>query len=477
MRLIFIIIITYFFSFDLYSQTSFETLVNSPLTNEFPNQSIEKSNGNIIITASRDNGNQNYKSPYFIEIDKYGNLINENFIKDSSQHFSYYNIVEFKSQIIAVGILFSDYSNSTNNSLIVSELDSNLNIIKTKSFLLDSNTIDIMATCYTQVFSDSILMISGYGIFVDQYSHASFVYTLDSNLELINNKIFSPYIGIIGFYNYIFNESDSLYYSKTNQGVCALNMDLTIDTIFNRLISIRKNYLSSNGQKKYMLSLTFNNYIYLYNLDDNMDTISSQLISINPNYTYPADVRSISAFSKYLYIGITDSINATNLGWGDQDSKLLLTKIDTLGNTIWIKSYGNKDNYYILHDVLATNDGGCLLTADSYEYGLNNYKKDVILIKVDSNGVSTWTRTISKPQLDIKIFPNPSTDYINLSISGGNEIIKQITIFDMQGKQVLVESINSSETKLNISNLAKGAYIIEGVCESGNMFTEKFLKE
>lgn len=242
-------------------------------------------------------------------------------------------------------------------------------------------------------------------------------------------------------------------------------------------MSIRKNYLSSNGQKKYMLSLTTDNYIYMYNLDNNMDTISSQLISINSNFTYPADIRSISTYSKYLYIGITDSINPMNLGWGDQDSKILLTKIDTLGNTIWIKSYGHKDHYYILRDVLATNDGGCLLTAAIYEYGLNNKKKDVILIKVDSNGVSTWTRTISKPKLDVKIFPNPSTDYINLSISGGKERIKQITIFDMQGKQVLVESINSSETKLNVSNLAKGVYVIEGVSESGNSFTEKFLKE
>ncbi len=175
------------------AQISFETIVNSPQTNELAFQSIEKSNGNIIVAGCRSNGNQNYKSPYFLEIDKYGNLIKENYLKDSTQHFTYNNIVEFKSQIIAVGILFSDCSNSTYDSLIISALDSNLNIIKTRSFLLGSKALDIMATCYTQVFSDSILMISGYGISIDQYTHASFVYTLDSNLELLNNK-YSPHI-------------------------------------------------------------------------------------------------------------------------------------------------------------------------------------------------------------------------------------------------------------------------------------------
>ena len=466
--------------FATLAQTSFETIINSPQTNEFSCQGLEMANGNIIVAASRNNGNQNYKSPYFIKIDKYGNLIKENFLEDTTQHFYYNNIVEFKSKIIVVGILFSDYSNSIYDSLIVSELDTNLNIVSTKRFLLDTNTISFKSTCCSQIFFDSILMISGYGLMINQTNHSSFVYTLDSNLDLVNNQIIYFDYQLNGetqFYNYIFNEDDSLYYSKTRQGICALNMDLSIDTIYNRPIFIKNKYLCKHGQNRYMLSLILSNYIYLYNLDDKMDTISSQLISINPNFTYPAETRSISTYSKYLYIGITDSINAMDLAWGDQDSKMLLTKMDTLGNTIWIKSYGHKGHYYILYDVLATNDGGCLLTATSYEYSLNNQKKDIILIKVDSNGVSTWTRSISKPQIDIKMFPNPSTDYINLRISGNKEIIKQITIFDMQGKQVLVESINSSETKLNISNLAKGAYIIEGVCESGNSFTEKLLKE
>ncbi|WP_177764182.1 PKD domain-containing protein [Flavobacterium sp. I3-2] len=64
--------------------------------------------------------------------------------------------------------------------------------------------------------------------------------------------------------------------------------------------------------------------------------------------------------------------------------------------------------------------------------------------------------TFAKNQ--IKLYPNPSTDFLNVSIGNLNKIL----IFDIQGKQIETKFItNAEETQIDIQNLAKGNYILQ----------------
>lgn len=73
---------------------------------------------------------------------------------------------------------------------------------------------------------------------------------------------------------------------------------------------------------------------------------------------------------------------------------------------------------------------------------------------------------------------NPVKD--ELSIEGLNQSIKQISVYDLIGKEVITSSNvadNTSSTKLDVSALTSGIYILKLEGENGESFTKKIIKE
>ena len=71
-------------------------------------------------------------------------------------------------------------------------------------------------------------------------------------------------------------------------------------------------------------------------------------------------------------------------------------------------------------------------------------------------------------EADVKIFPNPATDYVTVE---GNDV-KSIEIYSLAGALVAVEK---GETTLNVSNLAKGTYLVK-VTTADGVKVEKMIK-
>lgn len=59
---------------------------------------------------------------------------------------------------------------------------------------------------------------------------------------------------------------------------------------------------------------------------------------------------------------------------------------------------------------------------------------------------------------DFKVWPNPVTDYLNLDYNGA---ISDVVIYDMQGKEVVVEDIDRNFSRLDMSGLTNGNYIMK----------------
>ncbi len=74
----------------------------------------------------------------------------------------------------------------------------------------------------------------------------------------------------------------------------------------------------------------------------------------------------------------------------------------------------------------------------------------------------------------INIYPNPSTDFIN--IISKQTIMKSIEISNFKGQTIHKYSINSKEKKIDISNLSKGIYLIKIKTERG-VYSEKIIKK
>jgi ASPIC and UnbV/FG-GAP-like repeat/Secretion system C-terminal sorting domain len=72
------------------------------------------------------------------------------------------------------------------------------------------------------------------------------------------------------------------------------------------------------------------------------------------------------------------------------------------------------------------------------------------------------------------IFPNPTTDFLNINLKNRSEI-KSIEIYDMSGK--LVISQISNNTLFDTKNLSSGEYIILLQDSENKLYSEKFIKK
>ena len=63
--------------------------------------------------------------------------------------------------------------------------------------------------------------------------------------------------------------------------------------------------------------------------------------------------------------------------------------------------------------------------------------------------------------LHIQTFPNPTTNFLSLSISNYEITDLSYQLFDLQGKMVLNETISNDVTQVDMSNLGPSTYILK----------------
>ena len=74
---------------------------------------------------------------------------------------------------------------------------------------------------------------------------------------------------------------------------------------------------------------------------------------------------------------------------------------------------------------------------------------------------------------NISVYPNPTTDYLNIKISASASF--NVNIYDLNGKLLKSEKNNTS---IQIQDLTNGLYIVEIVdLESDNKIIKKIIKE
>jgi len=105
-----------------------------------------------------------------------------------------------------------------------------------------------------------------------------------------------------------------------------------------------------------------------------------------------------TADSGYIVAG-----NTNNFGAGG----VYLIKTKSNGDTLWTKTYGGL-NSDAANCVQQTNDGGYIILGYTYSYGAGN--NDVYLIKINSIGDTLWTRTYGGTVSDVGTSVQQTTD-------------------------------------------------------------------
>jgi hypothetical protein len=131
-------------------------------------------------------------------------------------------------------------------------------------------------------------------------------------------------------------------------------------------------------------------------------------------------------------------------------------------STSWQESDSISGNFYRYlkegsYDIIISADGYISDTINEVE--VIDYQKTILNIVLDST-VSTFLDEKNKQQ--ISIYPNPASDFINVSFKGNNSD-KQLVIFNSLGKVIYEEKVISGTktSRIDISFMESGFYILE----------------
>jgi hypothetical protein len=142
--------------------------------------------------------------------------------------------------------------------------------------------------------------------------------------------------------------------------------------------------------------------------------------------------------------------STSNFGAGGFDAYLI--KTDSMGDTLWTKTYGGTYDDYV-NAVQQTTDGGYIVAGFTYEFGAGS--SDIYIIKTNANGNTLWTKTFGTTYYEEGYFAQQTLDggYI---IAGGSDLIKT----DINGDTLWTKTFdNLCES---VQQTTDGGYIITG---------------
>jgi len=134
-------------------------------------------------------------------------------------------------------------------------------------------------------------------------------------------------------------------------------------------------------------------------------------------------------------------------------------------------------NHYLLYGPNESSYGSWGMVESIYETpntpkynALMSFKceGDSIIEPIDTLGV------INFEKIEVTIFPNPVNEFLKIKFK--NVFEGELIIYDVNGKKILTEKLNTIFKELNVNNLVSGVYFIKGKSIK-EQFTFKFFKK
>jgi len=234
---------------------------------------------------------------------------------------------------------------------------------------------------------------------------------------------------------------------------------------------------------------------YYYGLDVvKANSISGQIIW-NKQYIPLIEVRNPTLHShlevevdKYDNIIIAATGTALNYDSSAVSYKGFLMKLNSNGDSLWSHFYAGR-NIFIQHsqfnDLVLTDDGG-LLVGGFWNPPYMNYMQGAWLVKTDSMGnapgmfiVGIEENELIINNVELKIYPNPTNDNINLSIGENPKEELQLEIYNISGQLVFEKQLPAfeNEYRINVQDLSKGVYLVKLQSDNEIVYSGKFVKE
>ncbi|MBC8489480.1 MAG: T9SS type A sorting domain-containing protein [Bacteroidetes bacterium] len=251
------------------------------------------------------------------------------------------------------------------------------------------------------------------------------------------------------------------YHIFKYQQILQLNCDFSIDTVYDFVVDNftgfkNKQYINN----QYIISGEYFQGQNPPNPNADMD-ISFLIIDETANVLNLNIFGTIDTLDRYGDFDFNDPDTifiggSKNYISGFNDTWFSIYKTNLNGEILFEKYYGGYGKYGLTR-VKATNDGGCIIAGnwwDFYNYP-DSIQHDVVIMKVDENGlINNLDEHIPFEVTDIIIYPNPGNDFIKI-----NTALKNLNfyLFDIKGDQIMEKEFDKS-VSISTSHLSSGIY-------------------
>lgn len=229
--------------------------------------------------------------------------------------------------------------------------------------------------------------------------------------------------------------------------------------------------------------------------EDNVFTLNQFVVgSFDPNdiTCLEGAVVDTSEIGNYLHY----AVNFENTGTAAAENIVIRTNIDVTkfdvnslqvlntSHNAYIRQNGNIVEFIFRHIYLDTGGHGTVLlkikTNNDLLEGDVVEKNAAIFFDynfpVDTGFATTTFQSLSATVIEVDasvvIYPNPANDVVRIKC---NSNLKSIQLYDVQGRLLLTQLVDSMESLLNISNKSKGIYFLRIVSDKGSKI-EKLVK-
>lgn len=170
-----------------------------------------------------------------------------------------------------------------------------------------------------------------------------------------------------------------------------------------------------------------------------------------------------------IYIAGTSCTNSNNYS---TDIKAL--KLDFNGSVIWEHNFGGNKSEYA--NKIKPTYNGLAIIGSTKSYG--NGGSESYLIELSLSGDILYKGNTHKENSTITLYPNPANDYISVTLSNLDDCTKiPIEIFDSKGKLINHFQLDNQNTKqIDLTKYSKGIYLLKYQSNCTNeVFVSKFI--
>ncbi|WP_317899327.1 M1 family aminopeptidase [Aurantibacillus circumpalustris] len=163
---------------------------------------------------------------------------------------------------------------------------------------------------------------------------------------------------------------------------------------------------------------------------------------------------------------------------GNKTNSGIYGYLDTLLTTV------NGDSINLFYRQNAANNWRLVTNVTKFSSGLKNGYIQIDTLKIGEYAFGNYgdstlvgVNLSSKSKVGIKVYPNPATQTCVIDFKETPKQEYELTVFDIEGKEVIHKNVNAKKTQLDISNLAKGAYLLKFTNEGKTVSSQKLLVE